>query len=186
MTQVVMNKQKTIALIAHDHQKEDLVEWCVRNQEELKKHFLCGTGTTSKMIAEATGLPVKPYKSGPLGGDQQIGARIAEGEIDMMIFFWDPLEAQPHDPCTAANRSCLRYSGSDQPGNSRFYDLVLLYGSGIQSRTSGLPDNFGRRNRENFKIRTVKHLQIYRFDFDHPAEPDRVFFYAELLQKVLP
>ena len=98
MTQVVMNKQKTIALIAHDHQKEDLVEWCVRNQEELKKHFLCGTGTTSKMIAEATGLPVKPYKSGPLGGDQQIGARIAEGEIDMMIFFWDPLEAQPHDP----------------------------------------------------------------------------------------
>ena len=69
MTQVVMNKQKTIALIAHDHQKEDLVEWCVRNQEELKKHFLCGTGTTSKMIAEATGLPVKPYKSGPLGGD---------------------------------------------------------------------------------------------------------------------
>ena len=98
MTQVVMNKQKTIALIAHDHQKEDLVEWCVRNQEELKKHFLCGTGTTSKMIAEATGLPVKPYKSGPLGGDQQIGARIAEGEIEMMIFFWDPLEAQPHDP----------------------------------------------------------------------------------------
>ena len=98
MTQVIMNKQKTIALIAHDHQKEDLVEWCVRNQEELKKHFLCGTGTTSKMIAEATGLPVKPYKSGPLGGDQQIGARIAEGEIDMMIFFWDPLEAQPHDP----------------------------------------------------------------------------------------
>ena len=98
MTQVVMNKQKTIALIAHVHQKEDLVEWCVRNQEELKKHFLCGTGTTSKMIAEATGLPVKPYKSGPLGGDQQIGARIAEGEIDMMIFFWDPLEAQPHDP----------------------------------------------------------------------------------------
>ena len=71
MTQVVMNKQKTIALIAHDHQKEDLVEWCVRNQEELKKHFLCGTGTTSKMIAEATGLPVKPYKSGPLGGDRR-------------------------------------------------------------------------------------------------------------------
>lgn len=93
MTKTVMNEQKTIALIAHDHQKEELVEWCIKNQDELKKHFLCGTGTTSKLIADATKLPVKAYKSGPLGGDQQIGARIAEGDIDMMIFFWDPLEA---------------------------------------------------------------------------------------------
>ena len=91
----VMEKQKRIALIAHDHLKDDLVKWCVENKEELKRHFLSGTGTTSRLIAEATGLPVKSYKSGPLGGDQQIGARIAEGEIDMMIFFWDPL---PHDP----------------------------------------------------------------------------------------
>ncbi len=98
MVQALMEKQKTIALIAHDHQKDDLVNWCVRNQEELKQHFHCGRGTTSRLIAEATGLPVKAYKSGPLGGDQQIGARIAEGEIDMMIFFWDPLESQPHDP----------------------------------------------------------------------------------------
>lgn len=95
---VVMEKQKRIALIAHDHLKDTLVEWCVKNKEELKKHFLCGTGTTSRLIAEATGLPVKAYKSGPLGGDLQIGAQIAEGDIDMMIFFWDPLEAQPHDP----------------------------------------------------------------------------------------
>lgn len=95
---VVMEKQKRIALIAHDHLKDDLVEWCVKNKEELKQHFLSGTGTTARLIAEATGLPVKAYKSGPLGGDQQVGARIAEGEIDMMIFFWDPLEAQPHDP----------------------------------------------------------------------------------------
>ena len=94
----VMEKQKRIALIAHDHLKDDLVKWCVENKEELKRHFLSGTGTTSRLIAEATGLPVKSYKSGPLGGDQQIGARIAEGEIDMMIFFWDPLEALPHDP----------------------------------------------------------------------------------------
>ena len=94
----VMEKQKRIALIAHDHLKDDLVKWCVENKEELKRHFLSGTGTTSRLIAEATGLPVKSYKSGPLGGDQQIGARIAEGEIDMMIFFWDQLEAQPHDP----------------------------------------------------------------------------------------
>ena len=95
---LMMERQKRIALIAHDHQKDDLVSWCVKNKEQLKKHFLCGTGTTSRLIAEATGLPVKSYKSGPLGGDQQVGARIAEGEIDMMIFFWDPLEAQPHDP----------------------------------------------------------------------------------------
>ena len=98
MTQVVMNKQKTIALIAHDHQKEDLVEWCVRNQEELKKHFLCGTGTTARMITDRTGLPVKGYNSGPLGGDQQIGAKIVEGRIDFVIFFSDPLTAAPHDP----------------------------------------------------------------------------------------
>lgn len=95
---VVMEKQKRIALIAHDNLKDNLVKWCVSNKEELKKHFLSGTGTTSRLIAEATGLPVKALKSGPLGGDLQVGARIAEGKIDMMIFFWDPLEAQPHDP----------------------------------------------------------------------------------------
>ena len=94
----VMEKQKRIALIAHDHLKDDLVKWCVENKEELKRHFLSGTGTTSRLIAEATGLPVKSYKSGPLGGDQQIGAKIVEGQIDFMIFLWDPLEAQPHDP----------------------------------------------------------------------------------------
>lgn len=98
MTKETMKSRKNIALVAHDHKKEALVSWCIGNREELSKHALCGTGTTSRLIADATGLDVKPYKSGPLGGDQQIGARIAEGEIDMLIFFWDPLEAQPHDP----------------------------------------------------------------------------------------
>lgn len=98
MTEILMTNQKRIALIAHDRKKDEMVAWCIKHQEELKSHFLCGTGTTSRLISEATRLPVKAYKSGPLGGDQQIGARIAEGEIDMMIFFWDPLEAQPHDP----------------------------------------------------------------------------------------
>ena len=74
------------------------VEWCDKNKEILKGHFLCGTGTTARLIAEKTGLPVKGYNSGPLGGDQQIGAKIVEGQIDFMIFLWDPLEAQPHDP----------------------------------------------------------------------------------------
>ncbi|NMA87406.1 MAG: methylglyoxal synthase, partial [Tissierellia bacterium] len=93
-----MEKQKRIALVAHDNRKRDLIEWAEINKRKLRGHFLCGTGTTAKLISEATGLPVYAYKSGPLGGDQQIGARIAEGDIDVLIFFWDPLEAQPHDP----------------------------------------------------------------------------------------
>ena len=93
-----MDAAKRIALIAHDQMKSSLVEWCKKNYEVLSHHFLCGTGTTAKMIAEQSGLPVKGYLSGPLGGDQQIGAKVAQGEIDIIIFFSDPLTAQPHDP----------------------------------------------------------------------------------------
>lgn len=91
-------KRKTIALIAHDNKKHEIVNWTLANKEKLSKYDLCGTGTTAKLISEATGLTVKKYLSGPLGGDQQIGAKVAEGKIDIMIFFWDPLQAQPHDP----------------------------------------------------------------------------------------
>jgi len=91
-------KQKRIALIAHDNKKDELLEWVKENIPILRKHFLCGTGTTARIISEKTELPVKAYNSGPLGGDQQIGSRIVEGNIDIVIFFWDPLEAQPHDP----------------------------------------------------------------------------------------
>ncbi len=93
-----MATAKRIALIAHDNMKAKLIEWCSENKDKLSQHFLCGTGTTARMINEATGLPVKAYKSGPLGGDQQIGAEIAEGHIDIVIFLSDPLTAQPHDP----------------------------------------------------------------------------------------
>ena len=93
-----IGKAKHIALVAHDGKKKELVDWCDRNKEILKGHFLCGTGTTAKLISERTGLHVKGYCSGPLGGDQQIGAKIVEGQIDFMIFLWNPLEAQPHDP----------------------------------------------------------------------------------------
>ena len=93
-----IGKQKNIALIAHDGKKKEMIEWCDKNKEVLKNHFLCGTGTTARMVTDRTGLPVKGYNSGPLGGDQQIGAKIVEGNIDFVIFFSDPLEAQPHDP----------------------------------------------------------------------------------------
>ena len=95
---MTIRKQKNIALIAHDNKKRELIDWCEANKEILKKHFLCGTGTTARMITEYTGLPVKGYNSGPLGGDQQIGAKVVEGQVDFIIFFSDPLTAQPHDP----------------------------------------------------------------------------------------
>lgn len=95
---LTIDKQKNIALIAHDAKKKELIQWCQDNKAILSKHFLCGTGTTARMITEQTGLPVKGYNSGPLGGDQQIGAKIVEGVIDFVIFFSDPLTAAPHDP----------------------------------------------------------------------------------------
>ena len=95
---LTIGKQKNIALIAHDGKKAEMIEWCAKHKELLSQHFLCGTGTTARMITERTGLPVRGYNSGPLGGDQQIGAKIVEGQIDFVIFFSDPLTAQPHDP----------------------------------------------------------------------------------------
>ncbi|HLW59897.1 MAG TPA: methylglyoxal synthase [bacterium] len=89
---------KRIALIAHDNKKTDLLEWVRFNKELLARHELCATRTTGRLIAERLGLPVAEFHSGPLGGDQQIGAKIAEGGVDFLIFFWDPLEPHPHDP----------------------------------------------------------------------------------------
>lgn len=89
---------KKIALIAHDNKKKDMMEWAEYNKEILVQHNLCATGTTGSMLEKTLGIELEKLRSGPLGGDQQIGARISEGEIDMVIFFWDPLEPQPHDP----------------------------------------------------------------------------------------
>lgn len=94
-----MKKQvKTVALIAHDNKKHDMINWCIANKKKLEKFSLCGTGTTAGLITEATKLQVKKFLSGPLGGDLQIGGKIAEGKVDMVVFFWDPLTSQPHDP----------------------------------------------------------------------------------------
>ena len=89
--------RKTIALVAHDNKKAELIEWAVYNKAYLAKHELIATGTTGRMLEGELDRPVKKMLSGPLGGDQQIGAMIAEGKIDVLIFFWDPMEAQPHD-----------------------------------------------------------------------------------------
>ena len=92
-----LERRKKIALIAHDNKKRDLIEWAIHNKIELAKHSLVATGTTGKLIEEALDQPVVKLLSGPLGGDQQIGAMIATGDIDVVFFFFDPMEAQPHD-----------------------------------------------------------------------------------------
>ena len=131
-------KQKRIALIAHDASKPDLLAWVKYNLGTLSEHKLFATGATGKMISEGTGLAIYQFKSGPFGGDQQIGAHIAEGDIDFLIFFWDPLEPQPHDPDikallrlavlynipTACNRATADFMISS-PFMNRSYNRIL-------------------------------------------------------------
>ena len=92
-----MKNQKRIALVAHDERKADLLDWVRANTDALAAHRLIATGTTGQMLADACGLEIHRLKSGPLGGDQQLGAMISNQELDMMVFFWDPMAAQPHD-----------------------------------------------------------------------------------------
>jgi methylglyoxal synthase len=93
-----LSVRKRIAMVAHDHKKQDLIEWAEFNKTALARHELLATGTTGKMLEDQLDRPVKKLLSGPLGGDLQIGSMIAEAKIDVLIFFWDPMEAQPHDP----------------------------------------------------------------------------------------
>ena len=98
MTNIESPANKRIALVAHDNMKREMLEWATEHKNELKNHTLIATGSTGKLIADNTGLTLERMRSGPLGGDQQIGARISDGGIDVLLFFWDPLEPQPHDP----------------------------------------------------------------------------------------
>jgi methylglyoxal synthase len=98
MNPIALGQPKKIALVAHDHKKEDLLAWARYNRLLLFQHEICATGTTGKLLEQELGIPVNKLQSGPFGGDQQIGAKIAEGSLDFLVFFWDPLEPQPHDP----------------------------------------------------------------------------------------
>lgn len=137
---LTMESQKNIALIAHDNKKHDLIDWCKQNKDILEHHFLCGTGTTAKMVADHTGLPVRGYNSGPLGGDQQIGARIVDGKIDIVIFFSDPLTAQPHDPDVKALLRIAQVYDIPIANNRATADFIITspYMSG--EYTHDLPD----------------------------------------------
>jgi len=97
-TTKTVSARKRIALVAHDNKKDDLIDWAIYNKAVLSKHQLYATGTTGLLLEEALDISIVRLLSGPLGGDQQIGSLIAEGKIDMLFFFWDPMEAQPHDP----------------------------------------------------------------------------------------
>ncbi|MEG0752083.1 MAG: methylglyoxal synthase [Oscillospiraceae bacterium] len=120
-----MEKKKNIALIAHDNLKPAMIEWCRRNKSILEQHFLIGTGTTARLISEETGLPVRAYKSGPLGGDQQIGARIVDGKVDVIIFLSDPLSAHPHDPDVKALLRIAQVYDTPIANNEATADFII-------------------------------------------------------------
>ena len=147
-----IGKQKNIALIAHDSKKQQMMEWAEANKEILKNHFLCGTGTTARLITEKTGLPVRGYNSGPLGGDQQVGARIVEGKVDFVVFFWDPLASQPHDPDVrallriavvydipiATNKATADFLLYSKYMNETYDHNVVNYGKVIENRIENM------------------------------------------------
>lgn len=148
----VFPAKKRIALVAHDSRKKDMLEWASYNKETLEKHELYATGTTGGILADKLGLSITRFKSGPLGGDQQIGASIAENRIDMIIFLWDPLMSHPHEPdiyalqriatvyniVMACNRSTADFVISSHLMTEKYENVVIDYEKQRLEQVSGL------------------------------------------------
>jgi methylglyoxal synthase len=147
-------KRKRIALVAHDNMKKDLLEWAKFNRETLARHALYATGTTGSLVEAELGVEVTKLQSGPLGGDQQIGAMISQGELDLVVFFWDPLEPQPHDPDVkallrmtvvwnipvACNRSTADFMIASPLMSGEYRPLVPHFGSYTRRRVDALEE----------------------------------------------
>jgi len=150
--QLAMRPKKKIALVAHDNKKRDLFEWAKYNKDVLARHTLYATGTTGRVLQQELGLDIQLLESGPLGGDQQIGAKIVQQEIDFVIFFWDPLEPQPHDPDVkallrlavvwnvpvACNRSSANFMISSPLMIGQYQRLVPDYGDYQRRMAAGV------------------------------------------------
>lgn len=139
--------RKTIALVAHDHKKDELIEWVKKHRKVLSQHNLIATGTTGKLISEELGVEVTRVLSGPLGGDQQLGAQIATQQIDIVIFFWDPMQAQPHDSDVKAFlRLCVVWN-VPIANNAATADFILSSPFMSTDYTAEIPDYSGYLNR---------------------------------------
>jgi methylglyoxal synthase len=150
---IPITARKRIALVAHDNKKKDLLEWARYNRDLLVQHKLCATGTTGMLLELTLGTRIEKLRSGPLGGDQQIGAKIAEGEIDFIMFFWDPLEPQPHDPDVkallrlavvwnipvACNRATADFMISSPLMNEAYERILPDFTPHVNRFTDGLP-----------------------------------------------
>jgi methylglyoxal synthase len=131
---------KSIALIAHDNKKPALLAWCLRHKAELASHKLYATGTTGSLIARETGLEINALMSGPLGGDQQVGALITEGKVDMLIFFWDPFEPMPHDPDVKALLRIAAVWNIPIASNQSSADFLVASPLFQQAHSRAIPD----------------------------------------------